>query len=80
MDKQFDFTLSYCLTQASKMGRLGLAIGGVCGLALLALGLGLGFGAFPSVIEMQVESNLNFWDENSEGRKNFVSTKGCVIC
>ena len=36
------------------------------------LGFGLGFGAFPVIIRDQVEKNLNLFDADSEGRKNFV--------
>ena len=36
------------------------------------IGFGLGFGAFPVIIRDQVEKNLNLFDVDSEGRKNFV--------
>ena len=43
------------------------------GVVLTILGFGLGFGAFPVIIRDQVEKNLNLFDEDSEGRQNFVS-------
>ena len=42
------------------------------GAIIFVLGLGLGFGVFPLVIEHQVADSLNLWDMDSEGRKNFV--------
>ena len=42
------------------------------GAIIFVLGLGLGFGVFPLVIEHQVADNLNLWDLDSDGRKNFV--------
>ena len=43
------------------------------GVVIFALGIGLGFGVFPLIVENQVASNLDLWDSESEGRKNFVS-------
>ena len=47
------------------------------GVVLTILGFGLGFGAFPVIIRDQVEKNLNLFDEDSEGRQNFVSKQLC---
>ena len=41
-------------------------------LCTVIIGFGLGFGAFPVIIRDQVEKNLNLFDADSEGRKNFV--------
>ena len=44
------------------------------GVILAALGFGLGFGAFPVIIDNQIKATLDLWDLESEGRKNFVSS------
>ncbi len=46
------------------------------GAIIFALGVGLGFGLFPTLVEHQVAGNLDLWDPETEGRKNFVSTSG----
>jgi len=43
------------------------------GLLLVVLGFGLGWGAFPGIVEKIVEESLDLTDENSEGSKNFKS-------
>ena len=48
------------------------AILGVVGLILLALGLGVGYGVVPVVVDQLVAENLDLWTEDSEGQKNFV--------
>ena len=48
-------------------------LGGI-GVCLTILGFGLGFGAFPVLIKDQVLKNLDLFDEESEGRENFVRT------
>ena len=49
------------------------------GVVLTILGFGLGFGAFPVIIRDQVEKNLNLFDEDSEGRQNFVSKQNTKV-
>ena len=49
------------------------------GVVLTILGFGLGFGAFPVIIRDQVEKNLNLFDEDSEGRQNFVSKQNTTV-
>ena len=51
---------------------LGSIIAG-SGLALTAVGFILAYAAFPALIDSSLEKNLDLWDEESEGRKNFVS-------
>ena len=49
------------------------------GVVLTILGFGLGFGEFPVIIRDQVEKNLNLFDEDSEGRQNFVSKQNTKV-
>ena len=42
---------------------------------LTVLGAGLGWGVFPPLVESQVEDNIDLTNEESEGYKNFVSSK-----
>ena len=56
-----------CRTKTCCGVTLGLSIG------LVALGLILAYAAFPAIIKSEVRKNLNLWDEDSEGRINFVS-------
>ena len=48
------------------------AILGIFGVLLLALGLGVGYGVVPVVVDELVAENLDLWTEDSEGQKNFV--------
>ena len=48
------------------------AILGIFGLVLLALGLGVGYGVVPVVVDQLVAENLDLWEPDSEGQKNFV--------
>ena len=48
------------------------AILGVVGLILLALGLGVGYGVVPVVVDQLVAENLDLWTQDSEGQKNFI--------
>eukprot|EP00088_Acartia_fossae_P047622 TRINITY_DN5167_c0_g1_i1.p1 TRINITY_DN5167_c0_g1~~TRINITY_DN5167_c0_g1_i1.p1 ORF type:complete len:546 (+),score=146.03 TRINITY_DN5167_c0_g1_i1:28-1665(+) len=48
--------------------RIALAL---IGLVFIALGAGLGWGAFPGIIEDTVEENIDLTDSGSEGYKNF---------
>ena len=54
-------------------GRLKWGILGGTGAVLVILGFALGFGAFPAIITSQVEGNLDLFDQETEGYKNFVS-------
>lgn len=45
----------------------------VNGLALAVAGLLMAYLGFPIIIDNQLAKNLNLWDPESEGRKNFVS-------
>jgi cytochrome bd-type quinol oxidase subunit 2 len=49
------------------------------GAIIFVLGVGLGFGLFPFLISHQVNSNLDLWDMESEGRKNFVIWIFCTM-
>ena len=44
------------------------------GAVIFALGVGLGFGLFPVLVDQKVADNLDLWNSESEGRKNFVSS------
>ena len=44
----------------------------IFGLVLLALGLGVGYGVVPVVVDQLVAENLDLWEPDSEGQKNFV--------
>ena len=43
------------------------------GLLLVAIVLGVRYGALPLVLDEFVAGNLDLWTEDSEGQKNFVS-------
>jgi len=43
------------------------------GIVLIGLGAGLGWGAFPGIVEDQVENNIDLTDPESEGYKNFIT-------
>jgi len=43
------------------------------GIVMIGLGAGLGWGAFPGIVEDQVEKNIDFNDKDSEGYKNFIT-------
>jgi len=45
----------------------------IVGLALIGLGAGLGWGAFPGFVEDTVEKNIDLTDPDSEGYKNFIT-------
>lgn len=51
--------------------KVGWIIGAIIGIVLIALGFGAGYGLFPGIIDGQVETNLNFWDESTDARQNF---------
>ncbi len=44
----------------------------VAGVVLFALGLLCAFVAFPALIRLVVDINLDVWNKESEGYKNFV--------
>ena len=43
------------------------------GLLLVAIAIGVRYGALPLVLDEFVAGNLDLWTEDSEGQKNFVS-------
>ena len=43
------------------------------GLLLVAIAIGVRYGALPLVLDDFVAGNLDLWTEDSEGQKNFVS-------
>ena len=45
----------------------------VCGLVLTVFGFVLGYAIYPAVAKKKVREELNLWNQESEGRKNFVS-------
>lgn len=45
----------------------------VTGVFLFVLGFVFAYAAFPAIIESEVSKELNLWESDSEGRKNFVS-------
>ena len=44
----------------------------VFGVLLVAFGLILGYAIFPLVVEKLIKEELDLWNPESEGRKNFV--------
>ena len=61
-----------CAKQSKNLKRFLLIKVLLSNLYTVIIGFGLGFGAFPVIIRDQVEKNLNLFDADSEGRKNFV--------
>ena len=45
----------------------------VTGVILTLFGFILGYVIFPAVVEMLIREELDIWNPDSEGRKNFVS-------
>ena len=43
------------------------------GVVLTIFGFVLGYAIFPAVVEMLIREELDIWNPESEGRKNFVS-------